>query len=294
MIPPYLTLTNTTTNENLYTIATTESASFTFQVSDQTSASVIQGALVTITRDINGVTTQIFSGLTDSAGTVSLFLSSTTPYTVRASKAGCGSNTATVTPVGSYNMQLNCAGNLTQYSSQINGVTYVRTPADGTTTNSGVIYYSYRVNSVINPMTAAKFILVDQQGNVVATMEHLLVVISLFCNGTSCSLTLQYNSVCGDNIKGRYYINLGNVSNDTYILLEEMHYGDLYVLMKPILKIHSQNFSMILIPFFINGVLEDKEVPLVIFIQMLQPVIQLHIVNTLITKHINNRQIYVY
>jgi hypothetical protein len=220
LIPQYLTLTNTTLNNNLYTIAATDSSPITFQISDSTSANVIQGATVTITKNIGGVTTQIFNGYTDSAGTVSIWLSTVTPYTITATKTGCGSNTATITPVGSYNMQLNCAGNLTKYNSQINGVSYRRTPADGATSNQGTITFEYYVESIISPMTAAKFVIVDGQGNILATNETLVSSGYSFCTNSSCDLTLIYTTACGDNIKGRYYVNMGNVSNNTYILLE--------------------------------------------------------------------------
>jgi hypothetical protein len=220
LTPPYFTLTNSTTNQNLYTIAASESSPITFQISDSTSANVIQGATVTITKNIGGSTIQVFSGLTDSAGTVNVWLSTTTQYTITAFKSGCGSNTATITPVGSYNMQLNCAGNLTKYVSQIDGVAYQRTPADGATSYSGTIDYGYYVQSVLYPIKSAKFELVDGDGNLVGTNETYVASGYPFCTNSSCLLSLQYTTACGDNIKGRYYINLGNTTNNTYVKLE--------------------------------------------------------------------------
>ena len=222
--PPYYTLTNNTLNQSLYTISTSQSSSFIFQISDSTSASVIPNALVVINRNINGVSTTIYSGLTGSDGTVSVWLSSTTPYTITASKSGCGSNTATITPVGSYNMQLNCAGNLSKYTSDIDGIYYRRTPADGASTSAGNINYEYYVQSSLTSMTQVKFLLVDGQGTIVATNETNVSDGYSFCTNDTCLLTLQYTTACGDNIKGRYYVNLGNSSNYTYILLE----GDAY------------------------------------------------------------------
>ena len=221
LIPPYLSLTNLSTTQNLYTLSVYESSSITIQVIDQSSASVIPGATVTITRNVAGNNVQVFSGLTDGAGTASVWLSTSSTYTITAYKSGCGTYTASIVPGSNgYNIQLNCAGNLTKFVSNIDGVTYVRTPADGVTTDYGNVFYEYRVISVVTPMSAAKFQLVDQEGNIVATNETLVNQSYSFCTGTSCSLTLSYNSVCGDNIKGRYYINMGNVSNNTYILLE--------------------------------------------------------------------------
>jgi hypothetical protein len=221
IIPFFTSSSAIPTVQPLYTLSTTESTPVTFQISDSTSANVIPGALVTITRRINGITTQIFGGFTDSAGTVTVWLNTVSSYTVTATKEGCGSNTQTITPVSSYNMQLNCAGNLTKYSSQINGVTYQRSPNDGATTFSGNINFEYVVYSLINPITSAKFSIVDGEGNIISTNETYASSGYPFCNTTTCALSLQYTTTCGDNIKGRYYVNLGNETNFTYVLLEK-------------------------------------------------------------------------
>jgi len=216
------TLSNTTgtnTYKTFYLIQSADSGPVTIQVVDLTSGNVISGARVTITRDILGETVTILDGYTDDAGTIATYLSDIVSYTITASKTGCGTNTKTITPVGSYNIQLNCGGNLTPYSSYINGVTYQHSPNVGIS-NPGNIIYSYFVSSIFTPIISARFELWDDEGMVAYNDTNVSSGYS-WCNSKNCSLTLQYYTGCADNIKGRYYINLGNATNYTNILLEK-------------------------------------------------------------------------
>jgi hypothetical protein len=219
-----ITLSNTSTNKLLYLILSFDSDPVTIQVVDLTSANVISGARVTITRDIQGTTVTVFDGYTDSAGTVSAFLSSIASYTITAVKSGCGSNTQTITPVGSYTMSLNCASNLTEYVSFIDGITYQRTPATGVANTPGTIDFGYYVSSSIYPMLAAKFELYDLDGTYLTSNETNVSSGFSYCNSSSCLLTINYYVASGDNIKGRYYVKIGNSTNSTWVLLEKDAY----------------------------------------------------------------------
>jgi hypothetical protein len=219
-----VTYTNSSTTTNLYLIQTADSGPVTIQVIDLTSGNVIPNARVTITRQISGgQVIAIFDGYTDSAGTVGVWLSSVVSYTITAFKSGCGSNTQTVTPVGSYNIQLNCAGNLTEYVSDIDGITYQRTPKDGVN-SPGPTIFGYYVSSSLYPIVGSMFQIYDGDGNLIATNQTDVSSNYTFCNSTSCLLTINYTTASGDNIKGRYYINLGNQTNYSYVLLEKDAY----------------------------------------------------------------------
>lgn len=219
--PPYLTLTNFSTNVSLYTLSFVESGSITIQVVDVSSANVIAGAEVSIQRNIGGSLVTIFNGLTDSAGTVNVYLSTTNTYIITARKQGCGVNTQSVVPVGSYNMQLSCASNAPLYNSSIQGVIYQRGPADGVNNEIGFINYSYYVFSSTKPIYQVKFLLKDEQRTILATNETNVSSGFSYCNSTSCLLTITYYTSSGDDIRGSYYINLGTAINNTgYILLE--------------------------------------------------------------------------
>jgi hypothetical protein len=219
-----LTLSNVSTNKLLYLIQSADSGPVTIQVVDLTSGNVISNARVTVTRDIQGSTVAVLDGYTDSAGTIATFLSSVVSYTITASKSGCGTNTQTVTPVGSYNIQLNCAGTLTPYVSSINGVTYQHTPAVGISLLPGNITFGYYVSSAFYPIVSSKFELYDNDGTLLATNITDVSSNYSWCNSKNCTTTIKYYTASGDSIKGRYYINLGNTTNNTYILLEKDAY----------------------------------------------------------------------
>ena len=227
-----LALTSIPTNKIFWMISLSESAVVAVTVIDSLSGNVVPDARVTITRDIQGNTEAVLDGYTDGAGTISTWLSTVVPYTITAVKSGCGSNTRTIVPVqGTYQMNLNCqsgadgngSSNLSKYVSAFNGVSYQRGPQDGIT-NPSNYSFTYYITSMFYPIVAAKFTLVDQEGNVVASKEGFAIN-GTNCNSSSCYLSLYYSPVPGDNIKGNYYVNLGNgITNGTYALLESDAY----------------------------------------------------------------------
>jgi hypothetical protein len=217
-----LSLTNVSTNKILYLLSSTDGATMIVQVIDIGSGNAVENARVTVTRDIGGTLIAVIDGYTDATGSLSVFLSSVVPYTITVSKSGCGSNSKTITPVGSIQMSLNCAGNITTFSSSIDGVTYQHTPEVGISYHPGNIVFAYYVASAFHPITAARFELWDNEGTMLASNTSLAGYPN--CNTTSCLMTIKYYTASGDNIKGRYYVNLGNYSNGTYILLEKDAY----------------------------------------------------------------------
>jgi hypothetical protein len=219
-----LTLYNTSTSKLFYLIQSADAGPVTIQVVDLTSGNVISNARVTITRDIQGVTVTVLDGYTDSAGTIATYLSSVVSYTITASKSGCGTNTQTITPVGSYNIQLNCAGTLTPYVSNINGVTYQHTPNVGISLLPGNITFGYYVSSAFYPIISSRFELYDSDGTLLASNITDVSSNYSWCNAKNCTTTIRYYTASGDSIKGRYYVNLGNSTNNTYILLEKDAY----------------------------------------------------------------------
>jgi hypothetical protein len=221
------TLTNSTTQKLYYLILATDSGSVTITVVDLTSANVVSNADVVITRDIAGSIVPIFEGQTDDAGTVETSLSSIVDYTITASKSGCGITTKTVRPVGPYTIQLNCATNVTEYVSLIDGVTYQRTPATGISNIPGNTTFGYYVSSLYYPIVAARFELHEASGGLLASNETNVSSGYTWCNSTGCLLTMQYYTVGGDNIKGRYYVKIANGTNSStnnWILLEKDAY----------------------------------------------------------------------
>ena len=220
-----LPLTNSSTNQLFYLIQSADSGAVVIQIIDSSSNTILPGALLTIVRDINGVPTQIYAGLSDSAGAVVAYLSSLVSYTITVTKTGCGTNSQTITPAtGSYTMNLNCGGNTTKFVSTIDGVSYQRTPKEGISI-PGTTTYRYYVLSTTYPIYSAKFELYDSTANTLLGSNQTDVSSGYaWCTTNNCSLSLIYTAASGDNIKGKYYVNLGNVTNNTWVLLE----GDAY------------------------------------------------------------------
>jgi len=84
--------------------------------------------------------------------------------------------------------------------------------------------FEYYVSSLIYNITSAKFELYDDQGNLVGSNLTATSSNYSYCNASSCYLTINYYAVSGDNLKARYYVNLGNQTNNTFVLLESDAY----------------------------------------------------------------------
>lgn len=215
-----LILTNTTTNKLVYLISSAAAGPIIIQVLDTTSGNAISGARIIVSRDIFGTTVNVYDAFTDDSGALGVYLSSVVPYTITASRSDCGSNTKTITPVGSVTMNLNCASNVSKFVAKIDGISYQRGPLDGVVQCTGIPQtFSYYVKSVIHPLVAVKFELVDANTRSVVAINESNAT-TTWCNITSCMLTIDYTSYAGDNFVGRYYVNNGNGTNNTYVLLE--------------------------------------------------------------------------
>lgn len=221
-----LILTNTTTTQTLYLINLVDSGTtpVTFQAIDSQTNTVVDNVRVSVYRTIAGISTLVNDGYTDTAGTISYYMSPITSYTITASGGNCNSLTSTITPTSNqYNLLLNCAGQTNNtFSTQLDGITYQRTPADGVN-QPGTLLYSFAINSNISAMSRVKFELTDAiTGEILASNDSLTN--TAYCSTTSCVLGLYYTTYTGDNIKGKYYVALNGTADSDLILIE----GDAY------------------------------------------------------------------
>lgn len=221
-----LSLTNTTTAQVLYMISLVDSGTspVTFQVIDSITSTSQANARVSAYRDIAGTSTLIDDGYTDSAGSISYFMSPIYPYTILVTKSGCVPLSSTITPTGTlYNLIINCQSitNATQYRSTIDGLYYQRTPKDGIN-QPGTNTWFYYVNSTITNLTRVMFQIVDQDNVSVGGNDSLTN--TAYCNPNSCLLSATITAYTGDNLKGRYYVGINGTDNSSLILLE----GDAY------------------------------------------------------------------
>jgi len=217
-----LALTNSSTGLTLYLINLVDSGvtPVTFQTVNSQTNVVVGNIRIQIYRTILGVSTLVDDGYTDTAGTISYYMSPITPYTIVTSGGGCNSLTSTITPTSSqYNLLLTCTSTTSQnFATILNGVSYQRTPADGVNT-PGSINYSFYVISNITHMTRVKFMLIDAiDGTTLATNDSLTGVGN--CGVHSCLLTMQYTTYTGDNVKGKYYVALNGTADSDLILIE--------------------------------------------------------------------------
>jgi hypothetical protein len=207
---------NSTSNMTFYLLNTADGKWVQIQTAD-VNGNAMSGVTIVVTRTISGVSTVVASGVTDTAGSLTLFLTSAFPHTFALSKDSCTSQTVVITPtLSSYTLTMACASNIPSspsYSS-LEGIRYYRGPMLGVTTPKDNQLFDYFVDSAYRNITRAYFRLSYSNGSTIATNESFIG--SNYCNATSCYLSLYFNTSKGNDLKGAYYVDLGN----GYILLE--------------------------------------------------------------------------
>ena len=201
-------LTNATTNKTLYLLSSTDGIYTTIQVLDTNSNQLI-GVEVTVERQFSGVWTVVGQETTDSAGSVTFWVNPDYDHKFTFVKEGCTGTTVTIRPTQTqYTQQLAC-GVTSDYTATIQGIKYFRTPVGGII-QSGVYNFTYRLISSEDNIINASFYLVN------ASDQTVLNSSVSSCTTSGCLLYFTYNVSGGDNIKGKYYVDVGNGS----ILLE--------------------------------------------------------------------------
>jgi hypothetical protein len=188
----------------------------TFFTSTSTGQS-LPGVVVTASRLIGGVQTTIEQGTTDASGGVTFWLNPNYDTTLLFVKSGCTPTTSIIKPTqNQYTQVIICGtggigGGLGQVTvSRIEGITYLRTPTSGIT-NPGLINFTFMAHSDFNNLQNIMMQVLNNSG--------VLSYSSTVCaNSTNCQTSLVYNASNGDDLKGRYYIDIGDGTG--YILIE--------------------------------------------------------------------------
>lgn len=199
-------LTNTTTNQTLYLLASTDGILVTFVTSS------------VVNQPISGVTIQIerlfgvgYIGIgqqtTDSAGSSTFWLNPLYSHRIIATKAGYASSTSTIVPTQpTYTIIMSSTtATASNYSSNVEGITYFvgiegLGHFDGIKSNTNYTWF-LNISSNKNNLQYYSIVLYTQNGTVLA-----------IANGTEPSgeyLTLIYNSGVYSRIAARYYIDVG-------------------------------------------------------------------------------------
>jgi hypothetical protein len=202
------TLTNSTTQKVLYLLSSSDGIYVTFQVIDG-AGKVRPGIEVTVYRDISGVSTIIEQGTTDGAGTVTFWLNPNYDHTFVFSSTDCSTASTTIRPTqNQYTQSLTCGGESDYFSSNIDGVSFLKYPTPGII-NPGVTTFYYQVYSKTLNITQVKFDLINTSNTVLNTTTKT-------CGPRNCTTTLVYNVTNSMSLKGRYYVNFGS----GFVLLE--------------------------------------------------------------------------
>jgi len=202
-------LTNTTTHKTLYLLSSTDGIYSTIQVIDENS-DIVSGADVTMERQFAGVWTIVGKETTDGAGAVTFWVNPDYDHRFTLEKNGCVTTSATIRPTQTtYTATLDCLGVSDEiYIAPIEGIKYFLLPGSGLIT-SGEQNFSFQVSSSKDNIVGAKF-------EIVNLSNYILTSQTSVCAPAGCTISKLYNVSSPDNIKGRYYVDIGS----GYILLE--------------------------------------------------------------------------
>ena len=202
-------LTNSTTNKTLYLLSSADGIYSTIQVVDE-EGDRVGGVEVTSERQFEGIWTIIGQEVTDDAGLVTFWLNPDYDHRFTFVDDDCIGVTVTIRPTQTqYTQQLQCGVGADVYVSQIEGIKYARTPLTGII-QEGVYNFTYQIVSSKDNIINASFKLVNSSTGV--TLNSTWDA----CNPGGCILWFMYTFNFGDDVKGKYYVNVGNGS----ILLE--------------------------------------------------------------------------
>lgn len=215
--PSLLTLTNSTTNTTLYLLSSADGIYVTF-ITASTSNTPISGVDIEITRVLGGSATTIFSGLTDSAGSVTIWLNPNYDHTITASKTGYTTNTQTIKPTQSqYTLTMETGLDDYEYVPDRKGLKWFAFPSSGVIKTTNYTLFGYNVSAKNNNLVSCKLELLNSNKTIIITSAEVFAT-----NSTLCSVSINY-SMNYSKVKGRLLVDLG----DGYKILEDDAYWSL-------------------------------------------------------------------
>lgn len=194
-------LTNTSTNQVLYLLASGQGIYSTFSTTFNNQP--VSGVTLQVERQFNGVWTLLTQGVTDSAGSTTFWLNPNYQHRITASKSGYSTQQVIVSPSQSlYTIQLNPSSNYTIASTQ-DGLSWGIFPSVGLLTNQSY-NFGFNITSSKNNLVKCKFNLMNGT-NVIDSSES--VATPSFC---SASVVLNPSIFGYKKLKGTLYIDIGN------------------------------------------------------------------------------------
>ena len=201
--PAAISISNVTTNVTLKLLPTTTGQYVTVQVVN-VAEQVLEGVTISVTRVIEGVTTEVSSGTTDSAGTITFFLDPNFVHTFTHTKSGYVTLIKAFAPTQtSYTttLQASATSGVVDYS---RGMIWGINPANQTLVNNTNYTFEFRINSTYYELEKYGFTVKDEDGATLYTDS-----------GTSTSgetLSKSLNTALNKKITMDFYWFL----NDTY------------------------------------------------------------------------------
>ena len=202
-------LTNTTTDKILWLLSSSDGIYSTIQVVDA-NGDRVSGVEVTAERQFTGTWTVIGQEETDDAGSVTFWLNPDYDHRFTFVSDDCVGTFVTIRPTQTqYTQQLSCDGTGEDFVTTLEGIRYTREPVEGII-QTGIKNFTYFI-------TSSKYLIVNATLQVInASDSAVLNSSTTTCNADECIVYFIYDVQSGDNLKGRYYFDVGNGS----ILLE--------------------------------------------------------------------------
>ena len=195
-----LALTNSTTNQILYLLYTSQGISSSIQTV-QSIGNPVSGVLITAERQISGSWITVGSALSDSSGLVTFFVNPNYDMRVTASKLGYATQQVTIRPSQTqYSIVMNpSSGTNVTYTSDVDGITWRIFPATGQV-GLGAIDIGINITSTKSNLLGCKLDILQQ------TTNTILTTASASGTTSACDLSTSYTVPAGTRVYVQYYV----------------------------------------------------------------------------------------
>ncbi len=204
-------LTNITTNQTLYLLATADGIYSSIAVIE-TSGGAIQGVGIQIERQFAGVWTIISQDTTGSDGVATFWVNPNFQHRITATKTGYVTTQVTITPSQTlYTLTLQkTTGNAT-FVSDLPGIKWIALPQSGSI-DVGTRSFNVTVTSSESNLKNCKFELINA-----TNLSHALASITSFTNSSYCFLEISHNAEVNNNFFGR--LSLDTLTTTGFVIV---------------------------------------------------------------------------
>ncbi len=199
-------LTNATTNQTLYLLASGDGVYTTIHVVDQVIANVI-GAEVTVERQFSGVWTVVGQEITDDSGSVTFWVNPDYSHRFTFTHDDCDGTTVTIRPTQTrYTQQLVCGvDDDAEYASPYKGIEYVISPKPGSWLSEESVYsFTFNITANLSNLMYYSLNITDKDGT------QLNSTFGTTATGGNLTVTLDTTDYALERLYGHYYIDTGN------------------------------------------------------------------------------------